>query len=128
MQAKPFLEPEWEPTLTTVEGKTRERGFTSAWERRKNDPGFPGLIWSEYEKRLSDKSRDYIRVSVQYYTPKKKIEVYVENRLRGMEQPVKSEIDALGDMYAAELAAVVGRENVTIDSGETSLPTFILSE
>lgn len=124
VRAKPIPDADRDRTLGAVERQTRERGFVAAFERRSDAASFPGAVFSSYQKRRSDGPSDRTEVHIEFHAPEKRILVDIENRFKGMDAPVKAEIDALGEAYAAELASVAGREGVAVSSGERSFFVF----
>jgi len=94
---------------------------------RKESTAFPDEYTSSYAKDLSDKHADFISIEIFFEgvrNPPGRIAVVVQNKLRGMEQPVKAQIDELGDRFDAELSSSVGKDKVTVEGRQTSLPLF----
>jgi hypothetical protein len=112
--------------LTRLETEAKESGFAPSFTRREND-AFPDELVSWYSKVLSAKPHDTLSIGIfceGIRNPPSSIEILVENRLRGMEEPVKHQIDALGDRFEAELSSAVGKEKVTVKRGPASIPIF----
>jgi hypothetical protein len=78
------------------------------------------FVW-EYQKRLSNESGDWIEVALEHFSREDRIVCIVENRVRGMDAPVKAEIDAVGDFCASKLSAVAGSEHVSISRERTRI-------
>jgi hypothetical protein len=97
-----------------------------SFERRETS-AFPDQLVSSYSKQLSDKPHDSISIDIfcqGIRNPPASLLVVVQNKLRGMEQPVKDQIDALGDRFEEELSSAVGRDKVTVERKPASLPVF----
>ncbi len=108
--------------LSNLENKAKaSSGFVTVFER-KESKSFPGTLTSSYVKYLSDAWRDHIFISIHYLTPEERIVLDIHCLLRGMEPPVKSEIDALGDMFIEELSREVGMERVLVKRERASIP------
>ncbi len=124
IQAKGIGSGEQYALLHSLENKARSSGGVVTVFEGKESKSFPASLSSSYVKRLSEKWRDQILISIFYFAEKERVVVDVECGLRGMEPPVKAEIDALGDMFTEELSDRVGRGRVSVERGPWSIPVL----
>ncbi len=112
--------------VTRLQDQAKGNGFAIISEG-KESAAFPDEFTSSYSKKLSDQPHDQISIDIFYNgvgKPPGKIAIVVQNKLRGMEQPVKDQIDALGDEFVAALSGSVGTKNLSVERKPTSLPLF----
>ena len=110
-----------DPTLAAQLGDiARAKGLVARMVEHRNINAPDFSLTSHYSKELSPKPHDAIRIDVIYSDERsasQSIHVFIENRVSGMEPPVKREIDALGDACYDLLARAVGRDKVSVEKG-----------
>jgi uncharacterized protein YqeY len=106
-----------------LEDVARSNGLVASMVAHRNDRD--RTLTSAYRKELSAKRHDAIQMSVIYsdqQSSEQSLTVFIDNRLRGMEPAVKSQIDALADDCYEVLVKALGRNRLTIERGPASLP------
>jgi hypothetical protein len=121
VETKGIAASERDALMNLLEQRARGSGFEPVTERRVHGAPWPGFT-SSYVKVLSERWRDYTTIHIFYFASEGSLTVDVENRLRGMEPPLKAELDALGDVFHAEMTGSIGAERVPIERARTSIP------
>lgn len=103
--------------LAALERYANESGFSTVRDRYEGVPRGT-FVWV-YQKRLTNESGDWIEIALEHFSHDERIVVFVENRVRGMDPPVKAEIDAVGDFCASKLSAFAGSEHVSVSRERT---------
>lgn len=114
-----------EPQLVSrLQGTARASGFRAVYEgmEQKQTSVSPERVASIYEKTLSQKRGDYIDIQVYIFEQEKRVVVEVACLLRGQEEPVKTEIDRLGDLFVEELARSEGKDKVFVKREPAHFP------
>ena len=110
--------------MGTLENTAKASGLVPVSERKEIREHFPGVFTSSYAKVLSQRRHDYNSITIEQFVAERRVTVDVANALRGMEPPLKAELDALGDVFVAQIAAIVGKEGLSVERGPTSIPLF----
>jgi hypothetical protein len=103
--------------LDQLEQEIVSRGFTALMKNEENR-SYPYGFTSSYYKTLSKERRDYIYVNVWYSAPGRpspSISITVAHTVRGMDPPVKDQIDSLGEKLFDKLVETIGKSRVTIE-------------
>lgn len=103
-----------------LEQRARGLGFRIVWERREEIIG--GRRWTScYERRSLPGRRDGITICITFPQPQeehdREIAVMIHTSHKGQDPAVKAEVDALGEVFRAELAQVLGSDHVSIEKG-----------
>jgi hypothetical protein len=119
VEARPVSPSTANDTLAVLGRYANESGFSTVRDKYEGVP--KGTFVWVYQKRLSNESGDWIEIVLEHFSGNDRIVVFVENRVRGMDAPVKAEIEAVGDFCASELSAVAGSEHVSVSRERTRI-------
>lgn len=112
--------------INQLEEIIKARGFsTSTDERITHEGDFISTYW----KNLSDAKYNFIYIRFFYtkihsHNSWLNLRIYIENRVKGLEPSIKTQIDELGDIFYEELIKSAGKDKVIIERKEMGPPLF----
>jgi hypothetical protein len=112
-------------TINQLKTIVQNKEFRRITERKTDANEYVAEFW----KDLSNEKYNFISISFFYTQPAStlswlRMRIYIENRVKGLEPSIKTQIDELGDIFYQKLSTIAGKENVKIEREEVGIPMF----